>query len=163
MRILAIDPGVEKVGYSVFQKHVNGTVTYNFLQSGLIKTPKNLSHELRLQQIYTELKKIVKDQSIETIVMERLFFFKNQKTVIGVGQAQGVILLLAAESKIPVEYLTPLQIKSSVTGYGNADKKSVQKMLRLMMKESLPEKWEDDESDAVACGLAYCYINNNLR
>ncbi len=94
------------------------------------------------------------------IVLERLFFFRNQKTVITISQAQGVILLLAAQNNIPVEFLTPLQIKSIITGYGKADKKAVQKMISLTLK--IPDITQDDESDAVACGLAYCYLNKNL-
>lgn len=162
MIILAIDPGVEKMGFSIFDKQSNGKVKYSFIKSGLVKTARNLSHELRLHQIYKEIKVLVEQYNPSLIVMERLFFTNNQKTAIAVGQAQGVILLLSAESGIPTEYLTPNEIKAFVTGNGNADKKSVQKMLRLTMKEQLPETWEDDESDAIACGLAYCCINPSL-
>lgn len=169
MIILSIDPGVEKVGYAFFEKKVNPSTllrtrgaTYDYLSSGLIKTSRADEHEARLLHIYTELKQIIKTEKPNLIVIERLFFFKNQKTVISVGQAQGVILLVAAQEGIPTTYLTPLQIKSIITGYGNADKKSVQKMLGLLMKEKLPVKCEDDQSDAIACGLAYCYLNQNI-
>jgi crossover junction endodeoxyribonuclease RuvC len=158
MHILSIDPGVEKVGYAYFKKELKN---YQYLTSGLIKTPKTEEHTKRLHQIYTVLQDLIKNIKPDLIVIERLFFFKNQKTVISVGQAQGVILLLAAQENISLTYLTPLQIKSIITGYGNADKKSVQKMLGLLMKEKLP-KCEDDQSDAIACGLAYCYLNQNV-
>ena len=161
MIILSIDPGVEKVGYAFFEKKVNGTTKYEYLSSGLIKTPKTDDHQDRLHQIYTKLKQIIKIEKPNLIVIERLFFFKNQKTIVNVAQAQGIVMLLAAQEGIATTYLTPLQIKSIITGYGNADKKSVVKMLGLLMKEKLP-KCEDDQSDAIACGLAYCYLNNNL-
>ena len=92
------------------------------------------------------------------VVLEQLLFFKNQKTFIRVAQAQGVSLLLAAQNKIKVEFLTPLQIKQSITGYGQADKKSVQKMIKLEMGININQ---DDEADAVACGLAYNLIRAN--
>ena len=85
-----------------------------------------------------------------------MLFFKNQKTFIKVAQAQGVALLLAAQNKIKVEFLTPLQIKQAVTGYGQADKKSIQKMLRIELGIDIKQ---DDEADAVACGVTYMLIN----
>ena len=90
------------------------------------------------------------------MIVEQLFFFKNQKTFIRVAQAQGVALLLAAQNKIRVKFLTPLQIKQTVTGYGKADKKSIQKMIKLELQIDIKQ---DDEADAIACGLAYIYIN----
>lgn len=161
MIILSIDPGVEKVGYAFFEKNNDLKTKYVYLSSGLIKTKRTDEHQERLVQIYNELKQLMRIHKPNLVVIERLFFFKNQKTVIPVGQAQGVILLLAAQEGVPTTYLTPLQIKSIITGYGNADKKSVQKMLGLLMKEKLP-KCEDDQSDAIACGLAYCFLNQNL-
>lgn len=77
------------------------------------------------------------------------------------AHAQGVIVLLAAQHNIPVTYLTPLQIKQTVSGDGASDKKSVLKMLRLQMKEDLIVE-DDDQSDAIACGLAYCYLHRNV-
>ncbi len=159
MTILAIDPGVEKVGYSVFDKTVNGSVHFKYITSGLIKTSKTLEHGKRLEHIYNELSSYVNEFKIETIAMERLFFFKNAKTVISVAQAQGVVELLAAKNNIPLMYLTPLEIKEIITGYGRADKKAVRKMIDLTLKEEI-KILDDDQSDAIACGLAYCYLNN---
>ena len=90
------------------------------------------------------------------MVLEQLLFFKNQKTFIRVAQAQGITMLLAAQNKIKVEFLTPLQIKQIVTGYGQADKLAVQKMIKLTTGIVLTQ---DDEADAVACGLAYTYLH----
>lgn len=161
MIVLSIDPGFEKVGYSVFEKKVNGKITATYITSGLIKTKKTEVHEVRLKQIYDQLKISVDLYKPELIVMEQLFFFKNAKTVIGVAQSQGIIQLLAAQHNIPVKMLTPPQIKQIITGYGNADKKAVRKMLDLQLKDEI-NYLDDDQSDAVACGLAYCYINEKL-
>lgn len=153
MIILSIDSGIERTGYAVFKD-------LQYVNSGLVKTLKTHAQEKRLEEIYNSIQKIVRDYQPDKIVLERLFFFKNQKTVITVSQAQGVIMLLAAQNNIPVEFLTPLQIKSIITGYGKADKKAVQKMITLTL--AIPPIKQDDQADAVACGLAYCYLNKKL-
>ena len=151
MIILSIDSGIEKTGYAIFRNK-------KYVISALIKTSKNNSTEIRLEEIYLQLKKVFKKYKPEILVVEQLFFFKNQKTFIRVAQAQGVALLLAAQNKIKVEFLTPLQIKQTVTGYGKSDKKSIQKMLKLELQIDIAQ---DDEADAIACGLAYILIRPN--
>jgi crossover junction endodeoxyribonuclease RuvC len=161
MVILSIDPGIEKVGYAYFDKKVNGRTTITYLSSGLITTPRTDSHQDRIHTLYNALKALVVKNKPDMIVFEELFFSKNVKTAIKVSQAQGIILLLASQENIPTQHLTPPQIKSIITGYGNADKKAIQKMLPLLLKQEMTFK-EDDQSDAVACGLAYCYLNERL-
>lgn len=148
MNILAIDPGIEKLGYAIFSNN-------HYLTSGLIKTSRTLKTEYRLVKIYSALRSLIKKYQPKKIILEQLFFFKNQKTAITVAHVQGLCLLIAAENKIDVNYLTPLQIKQAITGYGQADKKAVQKMMKLESKIDIKQ---DDEADAVACGLAYCLI-----
>lgn len=149
MTILSIDSGIERTGYAIFKDK-------KYVTSALIKTSKSLSTEVRLEEIYSNLEKVFKKHKPDVMVLEQLLFFKNQKTFIRVAQAQGVVMLLAAQNKIKVEFLTPLQIKQIVTGYGQADKKSVQKMIKLTTEIDIKQ---DDEADAVACGLAYIYTN----
>jgi crossover junction endodeoxyribonuclease RuvC len=154
MTILSIDSGIERTGYAIFKNK-------QYVISALIKTSKSLSTEIRLEEIYSQLKKVFDKYKPDVMVLEQLLFFKNQKTFIRVAQAQGVALLLAAQNKIKVEFLTPLQIKQIVTGYGQADKKSVQKMIRLTTAIDIKQ---DDEADAVACGLAYLQlVGSQLR
>lgn len=148
MTILSIDSGIECTGYAIFQNK-------NYVISALIKTSKNKSTEIRLEEIYLQLKKVFDKYEPDIMVLEQLLFFKNQKTFIRVAQAQGIAMLLAAQNKIKVEFLTPLQIKQIITGYGQADKKSVQKMIKLTTEIDIKQ---DDEADAVACGLAYIYL-----
>lgn len=150
MTILSIDSGIEKTGYAIFKNK-------KYVESALIKTSKNNSTEKRLEEIYQNLKSIIKKYQPDKLVLERLFFFKNQKTAMLVSQAQGICLLLAAQNRISVEFLTPLQIKQTITGYGQADKKAVQKMIKLEMGIDIKQ---DDEADAVACGLAFCLIGS---
>ncbi|OGK42842.1 crossover junction endodeoxyribonuclease RuvC [Candidatus Roizmanbacteria bacterium RIFCSPLOWO2_01_FULL_35_13] len=157
MIILAIDSGLEKTGFAVFKKDKSSPV---YIASGLIITDKKKKTERRVWEIYNRLNDVIKEYRPTLIVIEQLFFFKNQKTVISVAQTQGAILLLASQNNIPVEFLTPLQIKQTVTGYGLSDKESVRKMIGLTLKIDKKIK-EDDEIDAIACGLAYCYLNKS--
>ena len=145
MNILSIDSGIERTGYAVFKDK-------KYVISALIKTSKEKSTEVRLEEIYSKLSHVFKKYQPDIMVLEQLLFFRNQKTFIRVAQAQGIVMLLAAQNKIRVEFLTPLQIKQIVTGYGQADKKSVQKMIRLTTEIDIKQ---DDEADAVACGMAY--------
>lgn len=155
MRLLSIDSGIERTGFAVLNKEKS---EFKLLTSGLIKTSKSLSLEDRLIQIYDEVKSIINKFKPEIIILEQIFFFKNQKTIVKVAQAQGVVLLLAAQQKLQTAFLTPLQIKQTITGYGMADKKSIRKMLQLTLKDVILSN-QDDELDAIACGLAYCYLN----
>lgn len=149
MTILSIDSGIERTGFAIFKDK-------KYVCSALIKTSKSLTTEKRLIEIYNKLKEIMKKYNPEVMVLEQLLFFKNQKTFIRVAQAQGIVMLLAAQNNIKVEFLTPLQIKQIVTGYGQADKSAVQKMIRLTTDIDIKQ---DDEADAVACGLAYIYLH----
>ena len=156
MHILSIDPGYDKVGYAIFKVDKKAMRDFTFITSDLIKTNKTDSHELRLKQVYDELDDIIKKHDIKELVIEQLFVFKNAKTVIKVAQSLGVIELVGAHNNLTIYRLTPLQIKQAVTGNGTADKESVQKMIRLELGDRITFK-DDDESDAVACGLAYIY------
>jgi len=158
MIILSIDSGIERTGYAFFdrdKKHENGL---RYINSGLVQTSKALKKETRLEEIYKNFEALIKKMKPELMVMEQLFFFKNVKTAISVAQAQGILLLLASQQKLPVHFLTPLQIKQIITGYGQSDKKSVQKMLRMTLHLT-EELQQDDVADAIACGAAFCYLN----
>lgn len=161
MNILSIDSGIEKTGYAIFKKEKSKTGDPRLITSGLIKTDRKLPVQKRLQIIFNELQRIIKNNTPSLVVIEQLFFLHNQKTAIQVSQSQGIILLLCAQHTIEVQFLTPLQIKQIITGYGQSDKKAVQKMLKLTLNLSIPSN-RDDEADAIACGLAYCYLNKNL-
>lgn len=151
MKILAIDCGIEKNGFAIFENN-------KYITSGLIKTNKNKKDQVRLKDLYDSLNKIVDKYKPDHIVLEQLFFFKNLKTAIRVSQAQGVIILISAQKNIPLSFLTPLQVKQTITGYGKADKKSIQKMLKIELNLDIKQ---DDEADAVALGFSYFLISSN--
>ena len=157
--ILALDPGVERTGYAILDGTFGSAI--HLIDCGCITTTKNQLIEQRFLQVYTTLLKFITLHKPRVLIMEQLFFNKNQKTVISVSQSQGVMLLTAAQSNIPIFFLTPLQVKMSLTGYGRAEKYQVQKMVQKLLKlETLPKP--DDTVDAIACGLAYLYTNTNL-
>lgn len=153
MKLLALDSGLERCGYAVFEKaSPPQLITY-----GCIQTSKADALVARFLVLYKKIEGLILKHQPDRLVIERLFFTNNQKTAITVAQTQGVALTLAAMHTIPVEFITPTQIKQSVTGYGKADKKQVQKMLMLLLPlTEIPKP--DDTADAIACGLAYCSI-----
>lgn len=158
MIILATDSGLERTGYAFFDK--NGT-SYTLGEFGCVKTDKKKTLHDRLLLIYEQFQQLINQFAPRCLVIERLFLHTNQKTMVHVAQTQGVLLLLAAQYNIAVEFLTPLQIKKILTGYGRSDKKNVEKMVSLLLKiDTLPTL--DDTVDAIACGLAYCTINTHL-
>ncbi|OGK20051.1 crossover junction endodeoxyribonuclease RuvC [Candidatus Roizmanbacteria bacterium RIFCSPHIGHO2_02_FULL_37_13b] len=154
MVILSMDSGLERTGYAIISKNGELITIDDF---GLIKTEKNISIEKRLLNISTSLEKLLLKFKPEIAILEQIFFNINKKTIISVAQAQGACLSVLAKAKVKVEYLTPLQIKQILTGYGRADKKQIEKMLKIILNiDNLPES--DDVRDAIACGLAYCYL-----
>lgn len=150
---LSIDPGYEKLGYCVFEINKNYDNKFHLITSGLIKTKREAIKD-RLVMIYEKLKEIVNRYSIKKIIIEEIFFFKNQKTIVKVSMIHGLLGLLAGQNNIDFCYLSPLEIKEAITGYGRADKKGVRKMLLQQIDLELEGK-EDDEIDAIAGGLTY--------
>ena len=149
-RILGIDPGFGRVGYGIIeQKNNNDWVALDF---GCIETSSKKSFVERLLEVRDELKRIIIEQKPTRAAVEELFFFKNVKTAIEVGQARGVILLTAIESGLPVDEFTPLQVKQAMTGYGRAEKGQMQKIVATILGIKKPIK-SDDAADALAVAL----------
>jgi len=150
MIVLGIDPGSTRIGFGVIEK---GNRNFVCLAYGTIDNP-GLSRGNDLKNTSKELKELIARFSPELVVVERLFFSKNQKTAMAVSETRGVILLTCAELHIPVQEVTPLQVKQAVASYGNADKKQVQAMVQTIfgLKEAVKP---DDAADALA--LALCY------
>lgn len=150
MLILGIDPGYDRLGWGIVDK-TSGK--YAFVACGIIQTHKTKSHPARLYQIYEELSQVIADHKPTACVIEDLFFSNNAKSAIKVAEARGVILLACQETGLEISELTPPQIKLAVTGNGRADKKAVEKMLRLQLPK-LPLKLIDDTLDALAAALS---------
>lgn len=155
MIILGIDPGTATTGYGVIEKLKTKEQKLRVIDYGCIKTDPKFSAGERLKKINTELNKLIKKYQPEALAVENIYFFKNLKTAMPVSQAKGVVLFTAAKKKIPVFEFTPLQMKMTVTGYGRAEKKQVQKMVQVLLNLKEAPKI-DDAADAL--GLALCYV-----
>ena len=152
MKILGIDPGMAIVGYGLIET-VNDSI--NLLTSGSIQTDKKLPDSKRLLEIYNDLTTVVQKYQPDCASVEELFFFKNQKTIIPVAEARGVILTVLEKLNIPTYSYTPIQVKQVLTGYGRAEKKEVEQMVRLTLQsDKLPKL--DDTVDAIA--IAICHF-----
>lgn len=149
MIIIGIDPGTATTGFGILKK----TKKLSCLHYGIIKTSPKLEPEQRLKDLYNKLLKLQKEYSPDLMAVESLFFFKNLKTALPVSEARGVILFLAAQKKIKVVNITPLEMKMGICGYGRADKKQIQKMVKEILKLEQPPK-PDDAADAL--GIAIC-------
>ena len=153
MIILGIDPGNAILGYAFIEK--NGNVLKS-IKYGVITSEKDEKEEKRLQIIYEELSQLLMLYKPDEMAIENLYFTNNQKTAFQVGQARGVVLLLAAINKVPIFSYNPNEIKIAVTGYGRAGKKQVQEMVKRILKlEQIPKP--DDAADAVAAALCHIY------
>lgn len=157
MRILGIDPGMAIVGYSLVEYQND---KYYLETSGSIQTDKSESDSERLLEIYNDLSQICKTLNPDCAAIEKLYFFKNQKTIIPVAEARGVILAVLEKYHIkPYEY-TPIEVKQVLTGYGRATKKEVEQMVKITLeKDDLPKL--DDTIDAIA--IAICHRRNMIN
>lgn len=155
MRIMGIDPGYAIVGCGVIDRQ---GISYRLVDYGAIETPAGLQIEERLEMIYDQLTFAIRKYRPDAMAIEQLFFTSNQKTIIAVGEARGVILLCARQLQVPIFEYTPLQVKMSVVGYGRAEKRQVMDMTRRLLKlEAIPKP--DDAADALA--IAICHGNTS--
>lgn len=151
MKILGIDPGMAIVGYGLIEVNRDNI---ELLTSGSIQTDKKLPDSKRLLEIYNDLTTVVEKYKPDCASVEELFFFKNQKTVIPVAEARGVILTVLEKFNIPTFSYTPMVVKQVLTGYGRAEKKEVEQMVKIALhREDLPKL--DDTVDAIA--IAICH------
>ena len=152
IRILGIDPGTGILGFGVVD-YLNYT-TLEMVDAGVIKTPVKQEDSIRLETIYTELSSIIKDNKPEIMVVEKLFFAQNVTTAMSVSQARGIVLLCGRQANLDIFEYTPLQIKQALTGYGRAEKKQVQEMVKTILKLNQVPK-PDDCADALAAAITH--------
>ena len=153
MIILGIDPGLATVGFGVIKHERSRFTTIDY---GAIITPPHIPVHERLMMIYNDIQKTIDRYNPDDLAIEELFYNTNQKTVISVCEARGVILLSAYQRGLNIYEYTPLQVKQSVVGYGRAEKKQVQTMVKNILKlDKIPKP--DDAADAVA--LAICHAH----
>jgi len=154
MIILGIDPGMAIVGYSIIKYDGNTPV---LLHSGSIQTSKDKKESARLLEIWEDMNVIAQKYKPDVCAIEKLFFFRNQTTVMPVAHARGVILAVLEKHGIPIFEYTPMEVKQVLTGYGRADKKEVEQMVKISLGvDKLPKL--DDTVDSIA--IAICHTRS---
>ena len=149
MRILAIDPGYQRLGIAVIEKEIRGKET--LVHSECFETDKRLPHSERLSLVAQRLRDVIAEYHPEAAAIETLFFSTNQKTAIKVAEVRGVILAEAANAGLKTYEYNPMQVKVAVTGHGKSDKNQVIFMTKKLLH--VDKKALDDEYDAMAIGL----------
>jgi crossover junction endodeoxyribonuclease RuvC len=155
MIVLAIDPGLASVGYSLVRKEND---EFEVLEFGCIRTSSKAKTAFRIQTIYEALHALARKYHPETIILEKIFFAKNAKTALLVGESRGAILLLSANLGVPVHEFTPLQVKQAMTGFGRASKNQIKYMVQKVFSLAKPPT-PDDAADALA--IAFTYFQTN--
>lgn len=151
MKILGIDPGMAIVGYSIVDYDGKNI---ELEHSGSIQTPKGERESARLLEIFNDMTSIVEKYKPDVCAIEKLFFFRNQTTVMPVAHARGVILTVLEKFGIPIYEYTPMEVKQILTGYGRASKKEVEQMVKIALEsEKLPKL--DDTVDSIAIAISY--------
>lgn len=149
---LGIDPGTATTGYGLVRLERDGSLVA--VKYGVILTPKDASPPARLETIYDELCKLVNQYKPDTAAVEKLFFSRNVTTALAVGQARGVVMLALQKAGIESFEYTPKEVKNAVAGYGGADKRQVQEMVRALLQlDSIPKP--DDAADALAIAITH--------
>lgn len=151
MRIIGIDPGTGILGFGVIDV-IKGKMT--LVDAGVVKTPAHTPLDERLEDIFDCLTQIITETRPDCMSIEKLFFSQNVTTAMSVSHARGVAMLAGRKAKLPIAEYTPLQIKQTVTGYGKAEKKQVQEMVRIQLGLiKIPEP--DDCADALAAAITH--------
>jgi crossover junction endodeoxyribonuclease RuvC len=152
MRIIGIDPGTGILGFGVIEVAKNGKAA--LVDGGVIRTPVKEDDAVRLQTIYEEVSDIIAQTKPDEMSIEKLFFAQNVTTAMTVAQARGVVLLAGMQGQLKISEYTPLQIKQALTGYGRAEKKQMQEMVRVLLGlKTIPQP--DDCADALAAALTH--------
>ncbi len=152
--VLGIDPGTATTGYGLVRLTPDGDL--QSVAFGAIVTPPHTPAHHRLKMLYDDLKQLLAEHHPDACAVEKLFFSRNVSTAIGVGQARGVVLLALAEAGLDVAEYTPNEVKQAVAGYGSADKRQVQEMVRtLLLLPEVPKP--DDAADALAIAITHLH------
>lgn len=151
MRIIGIDPGTGILGFGVVDTH-QGKST--LVTAGVITTPPHTPLDERLEEIFDGLTEIIAETKPDVMSVEKLFFARNVTTAMSVASARGVAILTGRKARLPIAEYTPMQIKQTLTGYGKADKKQVQEMVRMQLGlKKVPKP--DDAADALAAAITH--------
>ena len=156
MRILGIDPGTGILGFGVIDVSAGGKLS--MVTAGVITTPAHTPLEDRLVEIYDGLTEIIGETKPQIMSIEKLFFARNVTTAMSVSHARGVAMLAGSKGGLEISEYTPLQIKQTLTGYGKADKKQVQEMVKIQLGlNQIPRP--DDAADALAAAVTHSLMS----
>ena len=156
MRIIGIDPGTGILGFGVIE--INNR-KISMVTAGVITTPAHTPLDVRLEEIFDGLTEIIAETNPDMMSIEKLFFARNVTTAMSVSHARGVAMLAGRKARLPIHEYTPMQIKQTVTGYGKADKKQVQEMVRMQLNlKEIPKP--DDAADALATAITHFMMSN---
>lgn len=161
MRVLGIDPGLAETGWAILEQDEKDTDKVSLVASGSFKTKAGSKISRRLEIIHGKISKIIEKYQPEEMAVEEIFFAKNVKTAIKVAQAVGVIKYAGIEAGLSVFGYTPLNIKTAITGYGRAEKRQVQFMVKKIVKTD-KEIEPDHAVDAAAAALTHLFTNQKL-
>ena len=152
--VLGIDPGTATTGYGLVRDLPDDNL--QMVDFGVIQTPAGMPAAERLSMLYHRLQELLLLHRPESAAVEKLFFQNNVKTAIAVGQARGVALLALAEAGLEIAEYTPNEVKQAVAGYGSADKKQIQEMVRILLRMAhIPQP--DDAADALAIAITHLH------
>lgn len=158
MRIIGIDPGTGILGFGVIDAE-NGI--FRLVDAGVVTTPAHTPLDERLEDIYDSLTEVIADTKPDVMSIEKLFFARNVTTAMSVSHARGVAMLAGRKARLAIVEYTPLQIKQTLTGYGKADKKQVQEMVRVQLAlKEVPKP--DDAADALAAAITH-YLMSRVQ
>ena len=157
MRIIGIDPGTGILGFGVVDFR-RGSNKFKMVTAGVITTPAHTPTDERLEEIFNSLTEIINETEPDVMSIEKLFFARNVTTAISVAEARGVAMLTGRRAGISIAEYTPLQIKQTLTGYGKADKKQIQEMVRLNLGLTEVPK-PDDCADALAAAITHAAMS----
>lgn len=155
MRIIGIDPGTGILGFGVIDAQGSH---FTLVTAGVITTPAHTPIDERLEEIFDGLTEIIAETKPEMMSIEKLFFSRNVTTAISVAQARGVAMLTGRKARLPIAEYTPQEIKQTLTGYGKADKKQMQEMVRMQLGlQDVPKP--DDCADALAAAVTHALMH----
>lgn len=152
--VIGIDPGTARTGYGLIRQQPSGHL--DVVDFGVVSTKAGQAMSARLADLYGSLVQIIEKHQPDSGAVEKLFFQRNVSTAMSVGQAKGVAMLALAQADISIEEYSPNEIKLAVSGYGGADKRQMQEMVKTILKMDSPPK-PDDAADALAVAICHCH------
>lgn len=159
MRIIGIDPGTVVCGYGLVEVP-SGKRETKYVTSGDVKLNAKEDLPVRLKTLYSSLSMIIEEYKPDLLCLEKIFYHKSIRSAFALGSTRGVVLLLAAQNNLPVSEYNPTEVKMALTGYGRAEKRQVQDMVKIILNlKSSTRKFSEDSTDALA--LCICHINTS--